>query len=230
MKNYDILLVYDHPHMLKVIGWALEDKGCQVTTASIGDETIELLSKRHFDVVLTDLVSNPTEGISVLRKAKDVDSETMVILLACKETVTDNQPILPHEADEYVFTPCRIPKLWKRVANCLKRLELKRSNAPLESHGGESNKHVLNIIRTTVEKIKRPLVLTGETLELINRGAYGKMDEKVGTKLGELYNIVRGLNGTVEGLLKDVSKKTWKPEIYAKNTGVERGYCKSPLG
>jgi len=34
------------------------------------------------------------------------------------------------------------------------------------------------------------------------------MDKRVGTKLRELYKIVRGLDGTMEELLKKISKTT----------------------
>jgi ABC-type transporter Mla subunit MlaD len=66
----------------------------------------------------------------------------------------------------------------------------------------------LNILRITLEEVKGPLTLTEEILELVNWGAYGGMEEKVRTKLNELYKIVSGLNSTVEELLGKASKIT----------------------
>jgi len=45
--------------------------------------------------------------------------------------------------------------------------------------------------------MKSPLISTEDILEQLNCGAYRNMDKRVGTKLRELYKIVRGLDGTV---------------------------------
>ena len=201
MKKYDILLGYDDPQMLEAIGWALEEEGYNVTRVSRTQAVLEALTKNVFDLVLIDFDLHKTDDIDVLHKVKELNPETIVIMLCCKDDVTYSHDALRVEADDYIFKPCSKAKLWKRLANCLERMELKRSNAPLKPHGTALNEHVLNILRTTLEEIKSPLTLTEEILELVNWGAYGTMDEKVRNKLDEVYKIVTGLNSTVEGLL-----------------------------
>jgi DNA-binding NtrC family response regulator len=132
MGQFDILLAYDDPHMLKVIGWTLADKGCSVATVSSADEAIQSLGRRSFDAVLIDLSMDIASGFTVMRKAKEIDSGIMVILLACQEEVTDEDEPALMEADEYVLKPCGMPKLWKRVSSCLEKLELKRKLARAE--------------------------------------------------------------------------------------------------
>jgi len=143
MQQFDILLAYDDPHMLRVIGWTLQDKGCSVTTVSSGNEAVQLLSQRSFDAVLIDLVLDVASGFIVMRKAKEIDPDTMVILLACKEEVTDEDEAILLEADEFVLKPCGMPKLWKRVSSCLERLELKRKLARAEEKIRELSKESL---------------------------------------------------------------------------------------
>lgn len=206
MKKYDILLGYDDPQMLEAIGWALEEEGYNVTRVSSTQAVLEASTKKAFDLVLVDFDLHKTDDIDVLHKVKELNPETIVIMLCCKDDVTYSHDALRAEADDYIFKPCSKAKLWKRVANCLERVELKRSNALLEPHGTALNEHVLNILRTTMEEIKSPLALTEEILELVNWGAYGRMDEKVRTKLDEVYKIIKGLNSTVEGLLGNASK------------------------
>lgn len=72
MRKYDILLVDDDAVILNTIGPALENKGYQVTTADSGEKTIEIMNKKGFDLVITDLVMGPTDGISVLKKSKEI--------------------------------------------------------------------------------------------------------------------------------------------------------------
>jgi len=208
MNKFDILLGYDDPQMLEAIGWVLEEKGYNITRVPNAEGLLEALAKSNFDLVLVDLDLHKIDDIDVLHEAKEFHPETMMILLCCKDDVAYSHDALRVEADDYIFKPCTKTKLWKRVANCLERLELKRSNAPLEPRGYTLNEHVLNILRITLEKVKGPLTLTEEILELVNWGAYGGMEEKVRTKLNELYKIVSGLNSTVEELLGKTSKIT----------------------
>jgi len=45
-----------------------------------------------------------------------------------------------------------------------------------------------------------------ELLELVNLGAYGEIDEKVGTKLHEACKTAKKLNRTMDGQLENVYK------------------------
>jgi DNA-binding NtrC family response regulator len=125
MNTFNILLTYDDPHMLTVIGWTLKDKGCDVTTARSPEDAIQALESRDYDAVLIDLVMNGSSGHSLMKRTKEISPETMVILLSCEEQ-RDAEDELFLEADEFVLKPCSRGKLWKRVSGCLERLRLKR--------------------------------------------------------------------------------------------------------
>ena len=230
MKKYDILLGYDDPQILEAIGWALEEQGCNVARASRTEAVLEALTKKAFNLVLIDFDLHKTDDIDVLHKVKELNPETIVIMLCCKDDVTYSHDALRAEADDYIFKPCSKAKLWKRVANCIERMELKQSNALLEPLGTELNEQVLNILRSTLEAIKSPLALTEEILELVNWGAYGRIDEKVRTKLDEVSKIVTGLNSTVEGLLGNALKILGDFNITQKIPDWKEGIMNPVLG
>ncbi len=75
MQKYSILLVDDDPDILKGTGTNLEKKGYQVTTADSGKKAIGLLNKDSFDLVITDLYMAPIDGIDVLKKIKEINSD-----------------------------------------------------------------------------------------------------------------------------------------------------------
>jgi len=81
MKKYGILLVDDDPLILSTVGPALQDRGYNVTTAANGQIAIERLDKNKFDMVITDLVMEEIDGITVLKKVKEIHPETVVIIL-----------------------------------------------------------------------------------------------------------------------------------------------------
>ena len=76
-----IPLIDDDPFVLAGIGKDFESKGYHVTTADSGEKAIELLEKATFDLVITDLVMGEIDGIQVLKKAKQISPEIMVMIL-----------------------------------------------------------------------------------------------------------------------------------------------------
>lgn len=121
MNKYEILLVDDDPRILWMVSEFLEDEGYHITSKSSGETAIEALGTRDFDLVITDLKMGKTGGIAVLKEAKKVSSETMVIIFT-------GWPIDPLQlgADDYVRKPCGLGQLSRTVARCLERLEGKR--------------------------------------------------------------------------------------------------------
>jgi glycine cleavage system H lipoate-binding protein/ActR/RegA family two-component response regulator len=124
MKPLDVLLAYDQGNILRVIGWALEGKGCRIVAVRSGGEAAELLSRRHFDAVVTDLALDPQKGFDVLQLAKQIDPCIKVVQLEEKDSaVYDRAGTIP-EADDYVIKPCTVPALWKKIARSLKEVRL----------------------------------------------------------------------------------------------------------
>jgi len=126
MKEYKILLVDDDPTIIKTIGPSLERRGYQVATAGSGEEAIEKLNKLDYDLVITDLVMDKTDGIEVLKKTKQLKHETMVIMLTGFGDMESAIDALRLNADDYLLKPCEEEELHFRVASCLEKLELKR--------------------------------------------------------------------------------------------------------
>ena len=176
MQEFNILLGYDDPCMLLPIGWALEDKGYNVTTAPSSEAVLEVLAKKDFDLILTDLDLHKANGIDPVHKIKQLNPETMVIILCCKEDVTYSHDTLRMDADDYIFKPSSRAKLWKRVCNCLERLELKRSIASFGLDIDGTNEAVLKKLRTMLRKIQSPVSQMKEIITQIKCGSFLNTD------------------------------------------------------
>ena len=208
MNKSEILLGYDDPHMLEAIGWALEEEGYHVTTASSAEALLGALPKKDFDLVLIDLDLHRANGMDVVQKAKELTPETMVIILCCEEDIPNSHDALRFDADDYIIKPCSKAKLWKRVVNCLARLEPKRNTALSETDVRGLSERDIKILRSMLDEMEDPLVSMKETLELIESGAYGKMDPMVETKLRGLNDIDVELSSMLNELLRKISKIT----------------------
>ena len=126
MGKHEILLVDDDPFILKTIAPALECKGYRVSTAAGGEEATEMMAEKGFDLVITDLVMHSIDGIDVLKKAKEIDTEMMVMILTGFGDMSTAIDSLKLNADDYILKPCASEDLYGKVARCLEKLELKR--------------------------------------------------------------------------------------------------------
>ena len=124
--QYEILLVDDEHVILDTIGPALEEKGYKVTSVDNGKAAIELIAKRNFDLVITDLVMDEPDGIEVLKNTKELSPETMVIILTGFGDMTSAIEALRSDADDYILKPCEPEEMYFRVSKCLEKLEFKR--------------------------------------------------------------------------------------------------------
>lgn len=126
MKEHRLLLVDDDPFILEGIGEDLESNGYQVTRASSGESAVELLESNHFDLVITDLVMANTDGIQVLKKTKELNSDIQVIILTGFGDIDSAVEALRSQADDFLLKPCESQEMLFRVKNCLEKQELTR--------------------------------------------------------------------------------------------------------
>ena len=123
---YKLLLVDDDLLILRSISAALEQEGYQVATAANGEEALEMLDQTRFDLVLTDLVMDPIDGMEVLRQVKIKAPECVVIILTGYGDLMSAIEALRLDADDYLLKPCEPEELSFRISSCLEKAELKR--------------------------------------------------------------------------------------------------------
>ena len=126
MRKYSILLVDDDPIITAGTGSQLEGEGYEVTIADSGERAVELLNQSSFDLVITDLVMEEVNGISVLKKSKEINPETMVIIFTGFGDMTSVIDAIRLDADDYMLKPCEPEEMYFRVSRCLEKMEIKR--------------------------------------------------------------------------------------------------------
>lgn len=75
-----ILIVDDDAHILKLYREELEDEGYEVTAAGTGKEAIEKFEKEDFDLVTLDILMPDIDGISLLRRMKELKPRLPIIM------------------------------------------------------------------------------------------------------------------------------------------------------
>ena len=124
MRRYTILLVDDDHFVLNGIGKYLSSKGYDVITADSGEKAVDLLDEITFEMVITDLAMEEIDGIGVLKKAKEVNPDVMVIILTGHGNLNSAIEAIHFDADDYILKPCEPLELGLRVSQCFEKYEL----------------------------------------------------------------------------------------------------------
>ena len=103
--NKKLLLVDDEEGIRKVLGISLTDLGYQVLTAENGDEALEIYRRENPPIVLTDIKMPVMDGIQLLRKIKDENPDTEVIMITGHGDMDLAIKSLKYQATDFVTKP-----------------------------------------------------------------------------------------------------------------------------
>src|SRR5438876_11483676 len=81
MTEARVLVVDDEKSMRDLLAITLEKQGYDVMVADGGEAAIEAFRREAFDAVITDLRMAKVDGLQVLRAAKELSTDTAVIVV-----------------------------------------------------------------------------------------------------------------------------------------------------
>ena len=122
-KNDRVLVVEDNYSLLEVVCQILQEQNYKVTGVESGETAIEELKIKDFDLVITDLNMGEINGIEVLRKTKELNPETMVIIMTSNNYMRNYGEALELDACDYLIKPFELGDFLNRVSHCLKKNE-----------------------------------------------------------------------------------------------------------
>jgi two-component system response regulator HydG len=115
-----ILVAEDNESLRVGVVGALEDDGYTVIPAANGVEAIQALESEPVNVVVSDIMLGDISGVEILKKAKEINSETEVILMTAYATLDSALQALRLGAFDYIQKPFDIVQLKHRVGTALK--------------------------------------------------------------------------------------------------------------
>lgn len=105
-----ILVVDDEPAMRLLLSSVLKEEGHDVAAAASGEEALQLIAKRHYHLVLTDLKMPGISGLELLEQVKRDDPGTAVIILTAFGTVEGAVEAMRMGAVHYLLKPLSNPE------------------------------------------------------------------------------------------------------------------------
>ncbi len=121
-----ILIADDDPDISDGCAQVLSRLGCQITEASTGAETLRLLDKYEFDLLLLDLKMPDMNGLDLLRTIRGQDETLPVIMITAYGTIQNAVEAMRMGANDFLpkpFEPDELRLVVRRTLNA-KRLAL----------------------------------------------------------------------------------------------------------
>ena len=194
MAEPRVLVVDDERSMRELLSITLRQAGYDVALAENGDAAIEQLRAESFDLIVTDLRMHETDGMAVLRAARELAPETPVVVVTAYASTETAVEAMKLGAYDYVTKPFKLDEIRVTLGNALERKRLQEENRALrrqlvtvtqfESFVGRSPGMlaVFDTIRKTADSGSTVMV-TGESgtgKELVARALHAASDRKGG--------------------------------------------------
>ena len=105
MRRQTVLVVDDDQSLRRVMEMQLEDFGCEVLTASSGQEALSILSGRDVAVVLTDLRMPGMSGLDLVRSVTKNYPGSLVVVITAYGSIETAVAAIREGAYDYLTKP-----------------------------------------------------------------------------------------------------------------------------
>jgi DNA-binding NtrC family response regulator len=119
-----VLVADDEPGVRESLAEVLRDAGYIVQTAADGAAALKALEEHDFGIVITDLRMPGADGLAVLKRARDVSPQTLVLVMTAHGSVDTAVEALRNGATDYILKPVAFDDLLAKVERLLDHRQL----------------------------------------------------------------------------------------------------------
>ncbi|MFC1609419.1 response regulator [Myxococcota bacterium] len=115
MSGSRVLLVDDETEFVETLAMRLETRGLKVDFAETGEMAVEKVQEKPFDAILLDLAMPGMDGIETLRRLRELNPDSQVILLTGHATVKKTTEAMRLGALDLLEKPVEIGTLVEKI-------------------------------------------------------------------------------------------------------------------
>jgi DNA-binding NtrC family response regulator len=117
VETFRVLVVDDEVDFLETLVNRLRRRNLEAEGASSGEEALELMKGKHFDVVVLDMkMPGGLDGIETLREIRRIGPLTEVILLTGHASLETSIEGMKLGAFDYLLKPVKLEELLPKLA------------------------------------------------------------------------------------------------------------------
>ena len=127
-----ILIVDDDVFFRKVITKIFAGRWDKITTAASGEEALDILKTKTFDLMLLDVNMVPMNGLEVLERVHEAYPDMGVIMLTSYDEIEVAVESMKKGAFDFIAKPVRVDELFSTVQRSIKYYNIAPAHRPLE--------------------------------------------------------------------------------------------------
>jgi DNA-binding response OmpR family regulator len=116
-----LLLVEDNAELSKLLVASLRSSGFEADPVATAGDAVDVLRTTHYSAVILDLGLPDEDGLSVLRRLREMQSTIPVLILTARDGIHDRVTGLRAGADDYVLKPFAVEELIARLEALMRR-------------------------------------------------------------------------------------------------------------
>jgi signal transduction histidine kinase len=195
-----VLLIDDEEPIRKVMGLYLRSKDYEVITAADGQKGLELFEQERPAIVLTDIKMPGMDGIEVLKKIKQINPETEVVVITGHGDMDLAIKALRLDASDFITKPVGNEALFVALKRAEERLDTRRMLKASHEYLRQAEKLIAigEISDKLAHEIRNPLTAIG--------GFAKRLRKKASIRLGEeeYAGIIANEVNRLETLVSDI--------------------------
>ena len=169
-----ILVVDDEASIREFLEIMLKKEGYDVTCAGDGKQAVEILKKKSFDMVISDLQMPHMTGLELLHHVNLNYPELTFMIITAFGTTESAVEVMKKGAYDYLTKPFKIDEVRLNIRNAVKSKHLELENRSLKRElqkefnfqnlvGNSANMHDIYNIVERVSKSPTNVLITGES-------------------------------------------------------------------
>jgi two-component system nitrogen regulation response regulator NtrX len=141
-----ILIVDDEKGIRESLGALLRDEGYTVDVVGSGEECLEVIETRHYDLVLLDIWLPKLDGLETLERIQEQEAPPMVVVISGHANIETAVRATKLGAFDFIEKPLSLDKTVLVVKNALEYLRLEEENRVLRAQIEHRNQILGNSI------------------------------------------------------------------------------------
>jgi signal transduction histidine kinase len=200
-QNAKILVIEDEAQVRQSYDDMLKFFGYEVESVPNGREGMSRITKKDYDIVVTDLNMPEMNGIDVLKYIKKKKPYIEVIVITGYATLENAIEAMKVGAYDYFAKPIDLEHVRIVLSKCVKQIQSRRENEELRSltqRLKELNELKDKFITITNHELRTPVTVLKGYIELIDYFLEDSRNKEINEAIGIVTETMKELVGIVE--------------------------------
>jgi len=114
-----ILVVDDEKSMRDLLSEYLNGYGYEATCAVNGQDALQIYKEGYFDIIISDLIMEPMDGLELLNNVKAINPDAIFIMITGHPSIKSSIEAMKKGAKDYITKPFNVDEIKVKIERAL---------------------------------------------------------------------------------------------------------------